>query len=324
MPRARNIKPSFFDSSLLGKLDDSARLLYIALSTMADREGIIRYDVDEIRRYAFGYKPNITADDVHRYITVISRLGNNELLRVVNYDGRDYILMTTFLEEQNPHHTEKKGGLPSLNLLNNLHVNGDITVTSPLSNGSILIPDSLIPDSIKLSPPSLVAEMSQSERPEPESTTENIAIQKVKGKRVVYPIDFEEFWSIYPKKCEKPNALKHWKAAINLATPEQIIDGAKRYSNCKSVTDGYACFPAKWLKNQRWNDQFENQNAQAQPPEPGPSKRAPDGRIKARFIPKEQWDIHEHSFNLADPVEAEWLKQAKAKEFEQKFGNSNG
>ena len=97
------------------------------------------------------------------------------------------------------------------------------------------------------------------------------------------PGTFEEFWLHYPKKVGKPLAKAKWDAitgpdglctrtldrdsgqyvGIDLrATPEEILDGVKRYratqidKNTYSLKDGgkYTCMPATWLNQGRWAD----------------------------------------------------------------------
>lgn len=54
---------------------------------------------------------------------------------------------------------------------------------------------------------------------------------KQKSSRNDYPEKFEEFWSVYPKKSEKGNAYKKYKARINDGySPEELIEAAKNYA----------------------------------------------------------------------------------------------
>lgn len=96
---------------------------------------------------------------------------------------------------------------------------------------------------------------------------------------------FEEFWRVYPKRVGKPMARAKFKAItgeglktrtldkdsntyveIELqATPEEIIEGAKRYyernrlegtGNFGFKDNGkYLCHPATWLNQGRWEDE---------------------------------------------------------------------
>jgi hypothetical protein len=146
MPRSRNIKPGFFENEHLGELDDSARLLFLALTTLADREGVIELRLKKILTYVWRYNRNMTEKELNRYLTVIEQLDNKGLLKIVKYEDISYIVIVNFEKHQHPHHTEKKGGLPTRSAL----LNEGVTVTQPLDNGynpsdsCILIPDSCI------------------------------------------------------------------------------------------------------------------------------------------------------------------------------------
>lgn len=78
------------------------------------------------------------------------------------------------------------------------------------------------------------------------------------SKPATYPPDFERFWNAYPsgRRKEKPNALKAWRQAIKLATLEEIMAGVQSYATSREVLEGFSCYPAKWLKNQRWIEDY--------------------------------------------------------------------
>lgn len=72
---------------------------------------------------------------------------------------------------------------------------------------------------------------------------------------------FDSFWSNYPKKKSKPQALKAWlkmKPSDELAN--QIIESVKRSANHDRdwLKDGgtYIPFPATYLNGQRWEDEI--------------------------------------------------------------------
>lgn len=143
MPRARNIKPSFFTNELLGTADIGVQLLFAGLWCLADRTGVLEDRPLRIQAEIFPYRSQL---DVNGYLTVLERMGF-----VVRYevDGVGYIKVLNFEKHQSPHHTERAKNFPqppsiqpkcSLTPLRN----GDLTV---LSRSDSLIPDSLIPDS---------------------------------------------------------------------------------------------------------------------------------------------------------------------------------
>ena len=57
---------------------------------------------------------------------------------------------------------------------------------------------------------------------------------------------FDEFWSVYPRKVGKQDAMKVFARALKIATPEQIIEGAKRYANDPNRIAQYTAHPATW------------------------------------------------------------------------------
>lgn len=70
-------------------------------------------------------------------------------------------------------------------------------------------------------------------------------------------MNFEAFWSAYPRKVGKAAAEKSWNKLIKMnVTPDTIIAGAKRYAAAKIGTDTqYIAHPTTWLNQQRFNDE---------------------------------------------------------------------
>lgn len=69
-----------------------------------------------------------------------------------------------------------------------------------------------------------------------------------------YPDDFEHFWILWPssRRCEKPLAYKAWREACKKIPDNVLMEALKRYVVTKEVSDGFAPYPAKWLRRQRW------------------------------------------------------------------------
>ena len=65
---------------------------------------------------------------------------------------------------------------------------------------------------------------------------------------------WDEFWKIYPLKVGKGAALKAFDKAIRRATPQEIIDGAKRYADDPNRNPGYTAHASTWLNADRWAD----------------------------------------------------------------------
>ena len=69
-------------------------------------------------------------------------------------------------------------------------------------------------------------------------------------------VQFEDFWSICPRKTAKGLARRAWLKAIKTALPETIIDGIKAYAKSTQGTESqYIAHPATWLNGERWSDE---------------------------------------------------------------------
>ena len=58
---------------------------------------------------------------------------------------------------------------------------------------------------------------------------------------------FEAFWSLYPRKVGKTDALKAWTKAIKTKDPEQLIKITRAYAEGKLPETTYIPYPASWL-----------------------------------------------------------------------------
>jgi hypothetical protein len=194
MPRARGIKPGFFQNDELAELPFETRLLFIGLWTLADREGRLENRPLKIKMALF------PADNVN-VAEMLGNLSDLGMIKVYEAAGKKIIEVCNFLKHQQPHGTERDSELPNeqgfltVNFrTSNGYITGNqqlvncvLTVRQPLDNSSTtdepqldngsktvkkpvlnaLIPDSclLIPDSCLLTPDSclLIPEENQSQ-----------------------------------------------------------------------------------------------------------------------------------------------------------------
>lgn len=74
----------------------------------------------------------------------------------------------------------------------------------------------------------------------------------------IYETSFLEFWSAYPKKISKPDALKAWKKiAPDDDLKAKIIDAVNVAKQSKDWTKDegqFIPYPATWLNAKRWED----------------------------------------------------------------------
>lgn len=66
--------------------------------------------------------------------------------------------------------------------------------------------------------------------------------------------EFEKFWFAWPheRRCEKPKAYREWKEAKRKCPPERLLEYEARYLDGKQAKEGFAPYPARWLKYERW------------------------------------------------------------------------
>ena len=84
--------------------------------------------------------------------------------------------------------------------------------------------------------------------------------RKTRGPKDV-PEGFDEFWSLYPRKDAKADAVKAWKTRKLHEDPSQrpaLLAGLRTWLTHEQWTrDGgkFVPYPASWLRGERWSDQ---------------------------------------------------------------------
>ena len=144
MARSRNIKPGFFINDDLGQLEPLARLLFIGLWTIADREGRLEDKPLKIKIQTLPY------DDCD-IDYLLDQLAANDEKFITRYEveGKRYIQITNWKKHQNPHIKESASEIPAKSTAPNKHHTSTMLApnmhrTSPADSLN-LIPDSLNP-----------------------------------------------------------------------------------------------------------------------------------------------------------------------------------
>lgn len=106
MPRARNIKPSFFTNEDLVELPLGTRLLFIGLWTLCDREGRFKDKPKTIKLNLFP-ADNINIDKA------LDQLQEKKFILRYVVDGERYILVYNFTKHQTPHVKESASTIPA-------------------------------------------------------------------------------------------------------------------------------------------------------------------------------------------------------------------
>ena len=116
-PKKRMIKPAFFASVQLSKVSFPARLLFIALWTIADREGRLELEPELIKLRSLPYDkclfscPNCQNEPKLNINQLLNELAKETL--VIIYGHRKYVWIPTFKEHQKIHANEKPSQLPT-------------------------------------------------------------------------------------------------------------------------------------------------------------------------------------------------------------------
>jgi hypothetical protein len=105
MARARNLKPSFFTDDEIAGLEPLARILFMGLWCLADREGRLHDKPKKIKAEVLPY------DDVP-VDNLLQGLHDARFIVRYEHDGQHYIQVRQFKKHQKPHIKELASSIP--------------------------------------------------------------------------------------------------------------------------------------------------------------------------------------------------------------------
>jgi hypothetical protein len=179
--RARDIKPGFFLNEYLAACSPHARLLFIGLWMLADREGRLEERPKQIKAKIFPFEDV----DLEGLLEELAKSpeGDHPFIQRYEVKGKSYIQVVNFLKHQSPHPKERPSEIPpppeltaenreksltsreiSRQVSDNYRKLSDRQVAN---HSDILIPDSLTPDI--LTPYSLIADSLKEASPKGEA-----------------------------------------------------------------------------------------------------------------------------------------------------------
>ncbi len=229
--RTRSIKPGFFSNEQIADLPPLARLLFIGLWTIADREGRLEDRPRRIKKELLGYD-DITENTVDQYLNAMARIG---IIKRYRAGGERYIWIVNFKKHQNPHIKEQASEIPTWE-------QRDPDEPGPAPGKHETDPER-DPEADKLSAKRQAA---------------IIGARKLEARTAEL---FEQFWSAYPKKTHRRAAEAEWQKIplIRLEpTMPAILQAIKRQKQTPSwqkENGQYIPNPAAWIKDERWTDQ---------------------------------------------------------------------
>jgi len=225
MPRARNIKYSFFENDTLAEIDPIGRLLFIGLWTLADYKGDIEYRAKKIKAQLLPY------DDCD-LVSIITNLDLSGFITIYNVEGISYIHIDKFTKHQNPHPNEKRKGseIPAYNEnssqvidLKGVAINHDLIVTKK---------DESITD-----------------RADPLSLIPDIPIPKVKVKRFAPPTEQEIHEYLVEKGHWQDGGAEARKFIDNYEAQGWKLSNGNKMVKWKSSVNNWLRNKIKWENN---------------------------------------------------------------------------
>lgn len=80
----------------------------------------------------------------------------------------------------------------------------------------------------------------------------------------IYPADFEAWYSVYPRKAGKQDALRAYNKAAAIVSHDVLIAGARlfaAYCQREGTDIQYIAYPSTWLNEGRWANNYGQQAA---------------------------------------------------------------
>lgn len=266
MPRSRNIKPGFFKNEQLIECSPWARLLFAGLWTLADRRGIVEDRPKRIKMELFP-ADNVDVD------ALIAELASVGLAERVTAGSYNVVYLPGFQRHQNPHKHEQPSEIPWPDSMSTVQAQCEHGASNDEDRSSPADSLNLIPDSCNRIPESPPADADAA--PARNNGAER---QFPKGQR------FEEWWQHYPKKRGKKPAREIWKRkGLDAQADELIDDVCARVIHDEQWGDGYIPDPERYLKHERWHDEYQR-------PKRAPASRPDGDDTPAGKAKRQAWD----------------------------------
>lgn len=283
MARARNIKPAIMSNDDLAEIEPLGRLLFIYLWMLADREGRLEDRPRRIKAEALPYD-NCDIDEL------INGLCGAGFLNRYSESGTAVIQIVNFSKHQNPHMREAASTLPEFTGTTKAVPSTVLGITSPASGeygdaeckidcnandaggDACQANDAGSAHHEELKTPTKSTRRTESQPRHNQGTTKAVPSPADTGYRIPdtgYRIpdspssaqgSFDEFWSAYPRKVRKQEAVKVWKKLKpDNALMKTIMDALSIQNRSAAWAQEGGKFiphPTTWLRGKRWEDEL--------------------------------------------------------------------
>lgn len=276
--RIRSIRPEFWRSDDIDRLDWSTRLIFIGLWSYVDDNGVGRDRMSDIAADLFaGDLSRDPRDTFARVSDGLQHLHAGGQITRYRVDERDYLHITSWDVHQKIDRPGKsRYPLPTCE---NARHTPAFDTSSRQSRET----------------PS-TGEGEKGRRGEgeelPRASAASREVAQVAAPAGAGAMDgFEEFWSAYPRKQGKEDARKAWRQMKCSGKQQAVTDGAQRYASDPNREDRYTKLPAGWLREGRWED--------AALPARGPRTKA-EAEAQAKQERRQRWLAEAQAADDAD------------------------
>jgi hypothetical protein len=243
----RTVKPQFFRSRKLAAVSHRARLTLIGLWCEADGHGRGVADPYILKGAIYPIDHDVTPDDITD--DLIALIAAQQIV-VYEVEGDTYFAVTDWEYHQAANYRRGESSLP------------------PLANGASCTP-------VRASCTHERANTRNNDETPAENTFARMSVQAArmsvlegKGREGKPPTrdnntEFNTWWTNYPRKVGKPQALKAWNNALKTTTTKQLHEGltnAKNHWTTTNTKPEYIPHPATWLNRHGWQDEYTNNN----------------------------------------------------------------
>lgn len=220
MPRARNIKPSFFTNDILAECTPLARIMFIGLWTISDREGRLEDRPKKIKAETLPYD-NCDPDKL------LDELYTRGFIIRYEHENKEYIQIVNFTKHQNCHVKESASTIPA-----------------PCKTGAKLVKKSLLTESFLLNPESLLLK--------PDNVREEFERS--------FNFFWNAFPKNNRSKGSRKDAENKFKTALTKDTFENIMEGVRKYETYIRNTGQSNKDAFRWLEKECWRDDYAIQS----------------------------------------------------------------
>ena len=230
--RIRSIKPEFWRSADITGLNLEDRLLFIGLWSYVDDNGVGRDELPVIVADLFaGDMFADSRETVARVSRGLSNLFSASLIDRYSVDGKAYLMICKWDKHQRIDKPAKERFPRSDGTLEVIRE----TVATPSRDSR----DTLAPGT-------------------GEQGSRGTGEQRNRGTEtsaLVVPDLFSEFWSLWPRKEGKADAVKAWAKAIRKIDQTLLLELARQYvQHPNRPAKQFVPHGATWLNGERWND----------------------------------------------------------------------